>query len=287
MQKQAHPAMSWSLDNVPYHDIDITAVRSREDLFYLVAGASFIEIAADLYTDNLIEYFNDQPEIMQWLVDYWKFEETRHGHVLRDYTKHVWPEFDWDRAYASFYADYSVQCTQEALEPSRCLEMAARCVVETGTATFYQALSGQANEPVLAHMASLIRADEISHYKHFYQYFRLYRTLDPTSRLKIFRAIARRVMEARNSDAETALWHVYMVQRNVDVNSDKTEFKKMCAQFSQQFRQYYPLGMAAKMLMRPLDLPKAVSRVVEGPLVKVAERVIGKKTSAKPEKQAH
>lgn len=52
MQKQTHSAMSWSLDQVPYHDINIQAVRPREDLLYLVAGASFIEIAADLYTDN-------------------------------------------------------------------------------------------------------------------------------------------------------------------------------------------------------------------------------------------
>lgn len=274
MQKQPLPAMLWDLNQVPLQDIDLNAVRSREDLFYMVAGASFIEIAADLYTDNLIEYFNDQPEIMQWLADHWKFEETRHGYVLRDYTKHVWPEFDWDRAYRSFYVDYSAQCTQEALEPTRCLEMAARCVVETGTATFYQALSGQASEPVLAHMASLIRADEISHYKHFYQYFKLYREQNPTSRLKVFGAIGRRVLEARNSDAETALWHVYMVHRKVDNNSDKTDFKKMCTQFSKQFRQHYPLGMAAKMLMRPLDLPKMVTRVVEGPVVKIAQRVV-------------
>lgn len=281
MQKQTHSAMSWNLDQVPYHDINIQAVRLREDLLYLVAGASFIEIAADLYTDNLIEYFNDQAVIMQWLVDHWKFEETRHGYVLRDYVKHVWPEFDWERAYQSFFADYSAQCTQEALEPTRCLEMAARCVVETGTATFYQALSGQANEPVLARMASLIRADEISHYKHFYQYFKLYRELDPTSRLKIFRAIGRRVMEARNSDAETALWHVYMVHRNAGNNSDKTGFKKMCAQFSRQFRQHYPLDMAAKMLLRPLDLPKPLTRVVEGPIVKIAGRFISDRRGTK------
>lgn len=72
MQKQPLPAMLWDLNQVPLQDIDLNAVRSREDLFYMVAGASFIEIAADLYTDNLIEYFNDQPEIMQWLADHWK-----------------------------------------------------------------------------------------------------------------------------------------------------------------------------------------------------------------------
>ncbi|NLY65627.1 MAG: ferritin-like domain-containing protein [Alcaligenaceae bacterium] len=269
--------MQWDLNQVPYHDIDIQAVHSREDLFYLVAGASFIEIAADLYTDNLIQYFNDQPEIMAWLEEHWKFEETRHGYVLRDYSKHVWPDFDWDRAYQAFFNDYSLQCTQDALEPTRCLEMAARCVVETGTATFYQALSELANEPVLARMAGLIRADEINHYKHFYQYFRLYREMDPTGRIKVFRAIGRRVLEARNSDAETALWHVYRVHRNITNDSDKSEFREMCARFRQQFRQYYPLGMATKMLLRPLDLPKAVTRVVEGPLVKMAERVMGGK----------
>jgi hypothetical protein len=43
--------------------------------------------------------------------------------------------------------------------------VAARCVVETGTATFYRMLSELSREPVLKHLAAEISADELRHYK--------------------------------------------------------------------------------------------------------------------------
>ena len=53
----------------------------------------------------------------------------------------------------------------EQLEESRALEIAARCVVETGTATFYTTLHACAREPVLKQLTGLIRRDEVRHYQ--------------------------------------------------------------------------------------------------------------------------
>jgi hypothetical protein len=267
MQERANALENWSLDEIPLNAIDLPRVQHREDLFYLVTAASFVEIAAELYTDNLASYFQGDEEVLNWLQHRWKVEEIRHGYVLRSYVRHVWPEFDWEAAYSAFFADYSRQCTVSEFEPSRDLEMVARCVVETGTATFYQTLAVQTEEPVLAGIATRIRAEEINHYKHFYRYFRKLSAFDPPSRLQIFSALRRRVFEARRDDAECALWHAFAV-RNPSANEDKVQFRALCTQLGRQIRHQYPVTMAAKMLLKPLDLPVGLARIVEGPVAR-------------------
>ncbi len=273
MHEFTRTAADWTLDQIPFQDIDRSNTRGREDLFYVVAAASFVEIAADLYTDNLIQYFDGDDEVIDWLENRWKPEEVRHGHVLRAYIGHVWPEFDWRQAYSAFYADYAPRCTMDEFEKSRCLEMAARCVVETGTATFYQALSQQTTEPVLAGIAARIRADEIGHYKYFYRYFRRYNASEAPGRLRIMGAIKRRMLEARNDDAECALWHAFIVRRP-EATPDKAAFRALRAQLGRQVRRHYPVSMATKMLLKPLDLPEPVMRLLQGPVARLTTRLM-------------
>ena len=80
-------------------------------------------------------------EIVEWLESRWEREELQHGAALKRYVQTAWPDFDWEAAYKLFFAEYSQCCTVEQLAGTRALEMAARCVVETGTATFYRMMS--------------------------------------------------------------------------------------------------------------------------------------------------
>ena len=57
----------WSLDDIPWHMICHEVVAQIEGLFYLVASASLMESATDLYTENLIDYFSDDEEVTSWL----------------------------------------------------------------------------------------------------------------------------------------------------------------------------------------------------------------------------
>ncbi|SHI34947.1 ferritin-like domain-containing protein [Pollutimonas bauzanensis] len=271
MHEFTRTATDWTLGEVPFQAIDLSQIKDQENLFYLVAAASFVEIASDLYTDNLIHYFKGDEEVIAWLESRWRPEEVRHGHVLRAYVNHVWPEFDWQQAYSAFYAEYSPLCTPDNFEASRSLEMVARCIVETGTATFYQALTQQTTEPVLAGIAARIRADEIGHYKYFYRYFRLYNGKEAPGRLRILGAIKRRLLEARNDDAECALWHAYLV-RQPEAHADKAAFRALRSRLGKQVRRHYPLDMAVKMLLRPLSLPDAVTRLLQGPLARLTAR---------------
>lgn len=273
MQEQADMPSDWDLDRVPLAEADRAAIRANEDLFYLVTAASFVESGADLYTGNLAHYFDGDAEVVGWLEAHWMPEEIRHGRVLRDYVKHVWPEFDWDRAYAAFLADYSQRCTEEELEPTRGLELAARCVVETATSTFYQALSAQTTEPILAGIANRIRADEIGHYKHFYRYFRKYGASREPGRLRVARTLGRRVLEARRGDGDCALWHAY-VGRQAPGSADKAAFQALSRRLLQRLRPSYPVDIAVKMLFKPLDLPPGVARLLQGTVARSVRWVL-------------
>ncbi len=265
VKQDTNPGLpAWGLDHIPYDAIDMARVSGCDDLLYMVAGASFIEIASDLYTGNLIQYFDGDATVVEWLDQHWQHEELRHGRALRGYVQHAWPEFDWDAAYSTFFAEYSKLCTVEEFESTRGLEMAARCVVETGTATFYKALSERATEPVLAGIAARIGAEEVGHYKHFFRYFREYSTSERIGRLRVLGALKRRVLEARQSDAECALWHAYST--HVGAKANKADFKVLCKQIGRELRPLYPVSMAVKMVLKPLNLPSGVSRAIQAPL---------------------
>ena len=129
------------MDDLRLDQIDCKTIRDDETLFYLACSASFIESGSDLYTHNLVQYCEGDAALTQWLSGEWEHEELQHGCALRAYVNHVWPEFDWEAAFASFMAEYANYCKVELLAPTRGLEMAARCVVEMGTATYYWAFT--------------------------------------------------------------------------------------------------------------------------------------------------
>src|SRR6266851_5692098 len=49
----------WSLDDIPWRTIRHDSGAQAETFFYLVASASLMESATDLYTENLVDYFAD------------------------------------------------------------------------------------------------------------------------------------------------------------------------------------------------------------------------------------
>jgi rubrerythrin len=166
------------LGNVPSDAIDRDLVRGNTLLFHVVASALFIEITSGLYTRNLVGFFRSDAEVVHWLEDGWEKEEVHHGLALRRYLDVAWLGFDWGAVYRGFSAEYHRSCSIDRLSTGRVLEMAARCVVETGTSSFYRMLAAASPEPALVQIASSISADEVRHYKHFYCFFRKYRDLE-------------------------------------------------------------------------------------------------------------
>lgn len=264
--------LPWSVDTVPYRDIASEAIADDELLFQIVASASFVEITSDLYTKNLIEYFHDDPELVDWLARHWEPEELQHGAALKRYVETVWPDFDWQRAYEGFFAEYSRCCLLENLAPTRALEMAARCVVETGTASFYRMLADAAPEPVLHEIAGNIAADEVRHYKNFYYFFRRYRDAESPGRTAVLRTLWDRAQEVDAEDAYIAFKHVFLASKP-DAEFRPAYYETFRDGVRRIGRNYFPYDMALKMFLKPLGLAPAIGRMVIPPAT-VATRLL-------------
>ena len=262
----------WSVDDIPYGSIDASQIHDNDELFYLIAAASFIEITSDLYTRNLIEFFQGNPEIENWLANFWELEEVQHGMALKRYVQAVWPEFDWERAYERFLVEYGAACTMEALAETRSLEMVARCVVETGTSSFYRTLSEVAPEPVLKLITANISADEVRHYKHFYRYFLDYKESERPGRVSILRQLWKRSTDVKAEDAYFAFKHVFL-EHNEGAAFTQEAYDEFRASFRRLGRTTFPYEMAVKMILKPLDLAAPVGRFVQ-PAVETTARFL-------------
>jgi rubrerythrin len=273
MNQPSAASLPWSVSEIDYRAIQTERVRGDRDLFYLLVSASFIESGSDTYAGNLATYYARVPEAAGWLADHWEAEELQHGLALRRYVEHVWPEFDWERGYERFFQEYRETCSIDQFEPTEALEMAARCVVETGTAAYYRALELASDEPVLRALTRRIANDEVRHYKHFYRFFNRFAESEQVGRAKVLGALMRRLLEIKNEDAAIALRNVLRMERGQEAIPER-EVKALNSRVSAVVRRHLPVEMTVKMLLRPLHLHSAVERAVRKPLVAVVSRVM-------------
>ncbi len=262
----------WTLDDIAWHQIRRDAVARSQGLFYLVASASLMESATDLYTANLVDYFADDDEVTSWLEDYWLPEELQHGRALRRYVEAVWPQFGWEAANRRFVEEFKPFC-DIALEPARGLEMASRCVVETGTASYYMTLSRISPDPVLARLTRLIAEDEVRHYKHFYRYFRRYRRDEGLGRAAIAPGLWRRLRMTGGQDSFIVLKHVHAA-RYPEAPFDVRVYRDIRRQCRDLSSAHFPHEMSVRMLLKPLALGRRSQRLAVPILTALARRVV-------------
>ncbi|HKE42952.1 MAG TPA: ferritin-like domain-containing protein [Steroidobacteraceae bacterium] len=255
------PELPWRLEDVDFGRLDASLVRDDERLFYLLASASFVESGASLYTRNLIDYYRDDSDACAWLSNHWEAEELQHGRALRTYVQAAWPDFDWHGGYARFMVDYGALCSMDELEPTHALELAARCVVETGTATYYRMLCQAAREPVLHQILDHIRRDEVRHFKHFYRFFLAHRAAEKTSRTRIAAALLKRGLESTDEDGFCAFRHTYETRYPKRLNV-KRAYRAFRREVHRLALQHYPHRMAAEMFLTPLGLGPRTRRSV-------------------------
>jgi hypothetical protein len=263
----------WSLDSIDWRAVPRGAANPEDPLFYLVAAASFMEITTDLYTRNLIDLFADDDEIAGWLDRHWLPEELQHGQALRRYVQAAWPEFDWDRVYGGFIEEFRAYCTPEGLEPTRSREMASRCIVEMGTASYYTTLSRLNGEPVLARLARHIAEDEIRHFKHFFRYFRRMRAAEKPGRLAISRAVLHRLVMIDGEDSRVATKHLYLA-RHPGGHFNERIYRRLRRGSRDLMRPHFPHGMCVRMLLKPFGLGPRAYRVVAPMVEGLARRTV-------------
>jgi hypothetical protein len=259
----------WRLEDISFDAVDAASVRDDEFLFLMLASASFVEILAETYSGNLIEHFQGDAEVTDWLSKYWQKEENQHGRALKAYVQAVWPEFDWEGTHRAFTEEYTALCTVEQLEPRPALELVARCVVETGTSTLYSAARDYVREPVLAQLLLNIKTDEVAHYTHFRRYFERYNANERHGVFAVVATIWRRLREIGGEDSYIAFKHVY-AGRHPERPFHKSDWRRYGRQVKRLARHHYPYAMAVKMVIKPIPMFEPLKRLLEWPLIRLA-----------------
>lgn len=189
---------NWRMQDVGWERFDPAKVAP--ELVPLVKAAALVERNADDYATYLGRVFPDDPEFGA-AIERWSIEEVQHGDALGRWAELADPAWNFAEAFARFRAGYQLQLDVEAsVRGSRCGELIARCIVETGTSSYYTALAQQTKEPVLAEISRLIAADEFRHFKLFYTHMRRYLDREQISFLRRLRIAAGRIGESEDDE---------------------------------------------------------------------------------------
>jgi hypothetical protein len=160
----------WTLDDIDWTRFDASKVDA--DLLAAVKGASLVEYNAPDYVDYLRRVYRGAPESTIRTIEHWGEEEVQHGLALARWATLADPTYDFEDSFARFRALYRPAHFAGgggSVRGSRRGEMIARCVVESGTSSFYSAIREASAEPVLKEVAGRIASDEFRHYRLFYE----------------------------------------------------------------------------------------------------------------------
>ncbi len=194
----------WTLDSVDWDKFDPSKVDA--ETLRSVKAAAMVEFNAVAYVDYLSKVFADDPEMLE-SIRQWGEEETQHGQALGRWAEMADPTFSFEDAFARFQAGYQAnEGAEDSVRGSRAGEMVARCVVESGTSTFYAGIRDEIEEPVLRQIAGFISADEFRHYRMFYEGFLRYEDDTQMSPLQRLMIAVTRVQEAEDDELAYAYY---------------------------------------------------------------------------------
>jgi rubrerythrin len=159
----------WTLDDIPWDRFD--ASKAEPWMITAIKGAALVEFNAPDYVSYLKRVFHDAKT--QALIEQWGKEESQHGRALGRWAEMADPTFNLKETFERFREGYRpihfTGAEEGSIRGSKRGEMISRCVVESGTSSYYSAIRDTADEPVLKEIAGRIAADEYRHYKLFYE----------------------------------------------------------------------------------------------------------------------
>ncbi len=195
-------AKRWTMDDIPWDRFDPSKVNA--DLLKVAKAAALVEYNARDYGDYLSNVFQDDSAFRD-ASENWVDEEIQHGQVLGRWALLADPLFDFNSAVARFRNQYRIDVdVQTSTRGSRAGELIARCMVETGTSSYYTALAEAADEPVLKAICQRIAADELRHYKLFYTHLKGYLAGEKISTLQRIKIALGRIMETEDDELACA-----------------------------------------------------------------------------------
>jgi len=188
----------WRLTDIDWDRFDPTRIDPK--IIPLVKAAAMVERNGTDYAIYLGRVFHDDPDFRH-AADYWSEEEVQHGDALGRWAEMADPGWDYQAAFARYKDGYHLPLEAEAsVRGSRTGELIARCMVETGTSSYYSALADATAEPVLQQICRRIAADEFRHFKLFYDHMRRYLQRERIGLLRRLRIAAGRITESEDDE---------------------------------------------------------------------------------------
>ncbi len=174
------------------------------------------------------------------------------------------PAFDFAAAFARFQSGYHVDFDRDtSRRGSRSGEMIARCIVETGTSSYYTALRDAVDEPVLKQICRHIAADEIRHYKLFSR--NLVRCL-AQERIGLWRRLRialGRIAEAKDDE----LAYAYFAANETAGRYERRRYSRAYARRTLALYRAHHIARAVKLICKTVGLP------ANGHLARLASRL--------------
>lgn len=188
----------WRVEQVAWDRFDPSKVDAG--LVPLVKAAAMVERNGDDYALYLKSVFKDDPDF-QLAAENWAVEEVQHGEALGRWATLADPAWDFRAAFERYRESFKIDTTANAsIRGSRTGELIARCMVETGTSSYYTALGEGTEEPVLKEVCRLIAADEYRHFKLFYDHMKRYLARENLSFVQRLRVAAGRIGESEDDE---------------------------------------------------------------------------------------
>jgi hypothetical protein len=188
----------WRIEQVAWDRFDPSKVDPG--VVPLVKAAAMVERNGDDYARYLCAVFADDPDFRRAAMN-WAEEEVQHGEALGRWGMLADPRWDFPAAFERYRTGYRIETAVDAsVRGSRTGELIARCMVETGTSSYYTALGEGTEEPVLRQICRLIAADEYRHFKLFYDHMKRYLARENLSFVHRLRVAAGRIGESEDDE---------------------------------------------------------------------------------------
>jgi len=235
----------WTLDTIAWDRFDASKVDA--EIVRNIKAAAMVERNGGDYGIYLGRVFADDPAFVED-VQRWVGEEIQHGMALGRWAQLADPTWDFEAAFERFRAGYRLPLDATAsVRGSQAGEMMARCIVETGTSSYYSALQDATDEPVLKQICGKIAGDEFRHYKLFFDHMQRCLERDRLSKLQRLWIGWGRLAE---SDDDELSYAYYAANEPQDTPYDRARAKRAYA------RRAYPL-------YRPFHVQRAMAMMLK------------------------
>jgi hypothetical protein len=275
----------WTLDDVDWAAFDASKVD--RDLLSAVKAAALVELNAPDYVTYLKRvYETTRPDAVP-SIEHWGKEEVQHGLALGRWAEMADPSFKLETAFQRFREGYRpahFESGEGSVRGSRRGEMIARCVVESGTSSYYSAIKDATEEPVLKEIAGRIAADEFRHYQLFYKIL----TTETEPELPLWKKIWVAITRVNESDDDELSYAYYAANVPKEREAEepyirKTYAKAYHARAMVLYRRHH-IDKMVKMVAKPAGLNPAgrISAFASAALWRILSRRAGAHDGAVP-----